>query len=59
MGGKRCDRRSIFVSGCFVSDSETAPLLVRAQQKRRPKAAFLFELAKVLQRRFDLKSPGL
>jgi len=29
------------------------------QQKRRPKAASLLELAEVLQRRFNLKSPGL
>jgi hypothetical protein len=28
------------------------------QQKRRPQAAFLLQLAKVLQRGFNLKTPG-
>ena len=32
---------------------------IGGQQKRRPEAASLFELAEVLQRRFNLKSPGL
>ena len=30
-----------------------------AQQKRRPKAASLLILAKILQRRFNLKTPSL
>ena len=43
----------------MVGDTENAPLPIHGQQKRRPKAASLLELAKSLQRGFDLKAPGL
>jgi hypothetical protein len=50
--------------GRFRRNREIAPVPVQdkqieGKQKRRPKAAFCFSLAKVLQRRFNLKAPSL